>query len=365
MISYRPGKMGLADGASLAFISGITPLFLALWSIVIDRAATGSWLTPLITGPLTFVEVYSLIFLLGRFPGDLYDLSAKLLGKIVGNLTMVALMLVFFGNSVLQLRHYSENTLLTTLAELDISVAMGWYALMAAVAVYIGIESLARAARIILTFGMIGFGLILLALYDRFDIYNVMPWFGSGLPVAQTGLMTTGLFLGTFILPILAPAFQDTRTLKIAAMAGIGLSTAVRATTLFVYTGVFSVAVGLEKTLPYFELVRLVYLSRFVQRIESIFILVWAFFGMTIIAFDLFLTAYLAARLLGLPAIRPLIVPLVIIAVQLALMIPDATTTIELTLELEGTVQTYIAFALPALLLAAYFLKGRKMQDGT
>ncbi|MDT8902048.1 GerAB/ArcD/ProY family transporter [Anaeroselena agilis] len=358
MTGYRPGRMGVAEGVVLVFISGITPLFLSIWSIVIERSATGGWLTPLITGPSALAMVFVLIYILDRVPGDLYDVAVRLLGKAAGNLLTALLILVFFGNCVLQLRQYSENTLLTALPYLDIAVAMGWFALMAAIAVCIGIESLARAAKIVLTFGMAGFALILLALYERFDIHNVMPWLGSGLPVVKIGFGTTGVFLGTFILAILAPSFQNTRTLKQAAVIGVALGTTVRTVTLFVYTGVFSVAVGTEKLLPFFELTRLVYLNRFVQRIESFFILIWAFYGMTIIAFFLFLAVYLSARLFGLPSVRPLVFPLAIIAVELAMLIPDAATTNHLTLMLEGTIQTYVAFGLPLILLAAWRLRG-------
>lgn len=359
-MSYKPGKMGVVEGAALAFISGITPVFLAIWSIVLERSATGGWITPLITGPCILMLVFIQFYIMQRVPGDLYEVSEKLLGKIAGKLIIIFLILVFFANTVLQLRQYAENTLLTALPSLDITLAMGWFALMASIAVYIGIESLARAASIVLTFGMIGFVLILAALYDRFDIYNVLPWFGSGIPVVKIGFMTTGLFLGTFILPILAPSFQNIRTLKIAAVLGVSLGTAVRSIVLFFYTGVFSVAVGKEKTLPYFELVRLVYLNRFIQRIESFFIVIWAFFGMTIIAFFLYLVTYLLARLFNLPSMRPLIFPLAMIAIELAMFIPDGATTNELTLKLEGTIQTYGAFAIPLILLIAYLLKGQR-----
>ena len=359
-MSFRPGKMGVAEGATLAFVAGLTPLFLSIWSIVIERSATGGWLTPLITGPSIIILLFVLYYVMQRVPGDLYDVCVQVLGKILGRLIILYLIVTFYCNTILQLRQYAENTLITALPAVDITVVLGWFSFIAAVSVYMGIESLARAVKIILTLGMAGLILVLAALYDRFDIYNVMPWFGSGIPVLKIGVGTTGVFLGTFILPILAPSFQNLKTLKTATLLGVGLGIAARSIVLFVYTGIFSVAVGKEKTLPYFELVRLVYVNRFIQRIESFFILVWAFYGMTIIAFFLYMVVYLLGRLFDLPSIRPLIFPLAIIAIELAMFIPDATTTNELTLKLEGTIQTYGAFMIPLILLIATLLKGNR-----
>lgn len=358
-MSYKPGTMGVTEGASLAFAVGITPVFLSIWSIVLERAATGAWLTPLITGPCLLASLFALFHVMARVPGDLFAVVEALLGVVVARLVAIYLVGCFFTTAVLQIRQFAENTLLTSLPAVDITLALGWFGLGAAAAVYAGIEPLARAAYLVLPVGMLLLFIGLAALYDRFDIHNVMPWLGSGLPVARIGFETIGVFLATFILPILAPAFQDMRTMKKAALLGVGVATVVRSTALFVYTGVFSVAVGREKVLPFFELARLVYLNRFIQRIESFFILVWVFAGMTMIAVNLYLAAYLLARLFALPSLRPLAVPLVIVAIQAALLVPDLTTAIEISLVVEGKAQTIAVAAIPAALLAALQLRKR------
>ncbi|MDR7865910.1 MAG: GerAB/ArcD/ProY family transporter [Sporomusaceae bacterium] len=359
-MSYRPGNMGTVEGAALAFAVGITPVFLSVWSIVLERAATGAWLTPLITGPVLLAALLAVFHVMARVPGDLHGVAEALLGVTAARLVTLYLAACFFTSAVLQLRQFAENTLLTALPATDITLAMGWYGLAVAVAVFTGIEALARAARLVLPAGMLLLFVGFVALTDRFDIHNVMPWQGSGLTVVWVGLETPGLFLATFVIPLLAPSFQDIRTMKKAALIGIGLATAVRSSTLFVYTGIFSVAVGQEKVLPFFELTRLVYLTRFIQRVESFFILIWVFAGMTMIAVNLYLAAFLLARLFALPSLRPLAVPLVVVAIQTALLIPDLTTAIEISLRVEGAVQTAGIYAIPTVLIAALYTRKRE-----
>ncbi len=356
-MSYKPGAMGIAEGTALALAIGITPVFLSIWSIVLERAATGAWLTPLITGSSLVAALFAIFHVMARVPGDLFAVVEALLGTFAARLVAVYLAGCFFTTAILQLRQFAENTLLTSLPAVDITLALGWFGLGAAAAVFAGIEPLARAARLVFPLGIFLWFTGLVALYDRFDIYNLMPWLGSGLPVARIGFETIGVFLGTFIIPILAPSFQTVSTMKKAALAGIGLATALRSASLFVYTGVFGVAVGQEKVLPFFELARLIYLNRFIQRVESFFILFWVFAGMTMIAVNLYLAAFLLARLFALPTLRPLAVPLVVVAIHAALLIPDLTTAVEISLIVEGRVQTLAVAAIPAVLLTALYLK--------
>lgn len=356
-MSHKPGNMGLSEAAALVFAVGVTPVFLSIWSTVIDRAATAAWATPLITGLINLAALFAIFHVMARVPGDFHAVAATLLGPLAARILSGYLVVCFFVTAVLQIRQFAENTLLTALPEIDIATIMGWYGFAAAAAVYLGIEALARAARIVLPAGIALLAVGIAALAERFDIHNLMPWQGSGTPVLVNGLATTGVFLAAFILPILAPSFQNLATMKKAALLGLGMASVVRSFTLFVYVGIFSVAVGKEKVLPFFELARLVYLNRFVQRLESFFILIWVFAGMTMIAVNLYLSAHLLARLFALPTLRPVAVPLVIVAIQAAFFIPDLTTAIELSLVVEGQFQTVGVVAIPVVLLAGLYLK--------
>lgn len=359
-MSYEPGKMGIAEGTALVFLTTFTSVFLSIWSVVIGYAATTAWLIPLI-GTICFIAMFAmLLFVMERVPGDLYEVSERLLGKTGARLIMLYFITAFFSDTVLLLRQFAENTLLTAIPDLDICLVTDWYALMAAIAVYTGIEPLARASFVILPFGIVGAFIIMLLLYNNFNIYNLSPWIGTSLPViCKTGVLSSSVYLNTFLLFILAPSFHNLRTIKAAALFGVGMSTLFRVISFFMYTGVFSVAVGREKVLPFFEMVRLIHLNRFIQRVETFFILLWVIFGIATIAINLYVVLYLLTRFCNLPSMRPLILPLVIIAAQLAILPSDIATTIELTTKVNGFFLTFGLFAVPLILLTAAFIQGK------
>ncbi|MDR3562118.1 MAG: endospore germination permease [Negativicutes bacterium] len=358
-MSYDPGKMGVAEGMALVFITTFTPIFLSSPAVYVDQAATAVWLLPLIGGFCGVAMIMVLLFLMQYVPGDLYEVSEQLLGKTGASLITLYFITAFFIDTVLTLRQFAENTLLTAIPALDITIAIGWYALMAAVVIFIGIEPIARATYLVLPFAFTGLVFLLLFLHDRFDLNNLSPWLGTGLlPVIKTGIVASGLGVGVFILPVLAPAFQNLRTIRAATLLGFGLSAVFRAVILFMYTGIFSVAVGREKVLPFFEMARLIYVNRFIQRVEAFFIVLWVIFGIATIAISFYIALYLLTRLFNLASMRPLVLPLAIVATQLALLPSDDATIIELSV-LTNDGLTAGLFAIPMILLVVALVKGR------
>lgn len=359
-MNYNPGKMGVAEGTSLVLTTNFVIIFVSVWSLIIEQAATSAWLIPPIAALAFAVMLMLLLSVMKHIPGDLLEVTASLLGNQAAKLFTVYFIITFYVYGILLLRQFSENTLITAIPTIDITTICAWFALIAVVVSYIGIEPIARAAYIIIPFLIIGIFLLLLLLHDRFNLYNLAPWLGVDISVLlTTGMKEASLYHSFFLIPLLAASFQNRRTLRITALLGIALSTLIRTITIFAYTGIFGVAVGKEKILPFFELSRLVFISRFIQRVETFFIIFWAIFGLAAIAISLYMTAYLLARLFNLPSLRPLLLPLALVAVQLSLLPADVATTIEYS-QLAQHFELFGIFAIPAILFIANLLKGNE-----
>jgi hypothetical protein len=123
---------------------------------------------------------------------------------------------------------------------------------------------------------------------------------------------------------------------------------------------VFGVSVGREKVLPFFEMARLVYLSRYLQRIEALFIMLWVVAGVLGIAVDVYMGLYLLTRLLHLPSMRPILPIVMIILVELGMMPPDIVTAIELENLVISTYFKIGLYVIPAILLITAWFKNRK-----
>lgn len=360
-MSYHTGRMGLAEGLALVLITDLPRVFLTAPAQLLERAATTAWLTMLVAGAAALVALFALIHVVERVSGDLFTAAQYLLGRLGAWLVGLWCMAAFIANTVMLVRQFAENTLITALPALSLPAAVGWYVLGAAVVMYYGIENSARAGYIILPFAIAGLLGVLALLGSFYNVYNLAPWAGLGWGNALiTGLATAGFNLGALVLPVLAPSFQNARTLRGAALFGLGGAVLVKTLSVLVFTMVFGVAVGREKILPFFEMARLVYVNRYLQHVEAFFIILWVIVGVLSIAISLYVALYLLCRLCNLRALRPLIPAATVLAGELALMPSDVVSVLRLEDWAVRYLFTWGLYGIPLLLLAALWLKGRQ-----
>lgn len=327
-MSYQPGHMGMAEGIALIFAATLTPVFLTTFPFSVDTAGPLAWIGPVITYLEFLALLYPLTYVLRHTSCDLFEACRDLLGKWPGRLIVLYYILLYLLDAGLLLRQFAENTLITALPALEFEAAIMLYAVMALVLLYIGIESMAQTSYILMPFLIIGLLSILALASARYNFLYLTPWKGTGLiKVGLWGVQTGGINLGALLPFFLAASFQNRRTLRGAVVYGLGLSALLRTASFICYTAAFGTGISREKLLPFYELARLVYLSRFVQRIEAFFIIIWSIMGMINIAIDIFAALYLLCRLFNLPAMRPLMLPAVLIISELA-MLPPAVTEV-------------------------------------
>ncbi len=363
-MSYRPGQMGIAEGTALAFILTFPRVFLTTPVSHLDNSATLGWLSPLLAG-ITALGIFLLLHqATSGFSGDIINISQQLLGKPASWLIVFYGIFLFMSNVVLLLRQFAENTLLTALPSVEFAIVTLLYAAIAAISAYLGIEVIARASYLILPLIIVAILLVLLLLYPYYQFYNLLPWQGNGISkTISAGFGSAGLEFALFGLLVLRPAFQNNRTVRTSAVYGLGASTVIVSISILVFIMVFGVAVGREKVLPFFEMSRLVYLSRYLQRIEALFIIIWVVAGILGISANLYLTAYLFSRLFKLPSLRPIIPLLAITAVELAMIPSDVASVIELDRYMVTTYYRWGIYIIPAILITTAWFKKKKKVD--
>lgn len=359
-MSYQPGRMGVAEGIGLCLMVTLPRIFLTTPAFSIGNVKNLAWIEPLVATGGALAMFFLLFWVMRRVKGDFFTVCEKLLGRAGAWLITLFYIVVFIADAGLLLRQFAENTLITALPYAQFSLIILWYIFFAAALVYFGVESIARASYLILPFVVFGTTAVIVMLVPFYDVYRLLPWEGSGLGVALTqGLVAAGFNVGGLLLPILAGQFQNMRTLKLATSYGIGLSGLLCSLLVLFFILAFGVAQAEEKTLPFFEMARLVYLSRYLQRIEALFIIIWVVVGLVSIAINLYLALYLISRLLKLPSLQPLIPAVGFIVVNLAVIPPDINSVIELDGYLVTMFFSVAMYGPPALIVLAYLVKKR------
>lgn len=360
-MSYQPGKMGVAEGLALVFMVTFVPIFMTMPAVSVNAADTLGWLATLVHGIVSMLAFAILCYVFTHVEGDLYEVCEILLGRMGAWIISLYFCVAFFANYVVILRQFAENTLLTALPQADFAVIISAYAIAAGILVYLGIEGMSRASFLILPFAVSALLAVLLLLVPFYNWYHLFPLQGNGIMKTLTyGASVAGLNIGVFGLAVIAKSFQNRKTVKDCSLYGLGLSTGLRGFSVFVYILTFGLPVAKEKMLPFFEMARLVYLSRYLQRIEALFILLWVIIGVLGAAFSLYFGLFLITRVFRLPTFRPLI-PSISIMLAMLSMIP--TDVAEVAMIYSYLSQTYFnlgIYAVPLVLLLALLFKKRK-----
>lgn len=360
-MSYRSGAMGVAAGISLALLITFPFIFLTTPAQTVETGAGLAWLIPLISGAPAVIMLLAILYIMDKVSGDFYTVCRKLVGRVGAWAVAVYYITLFFCDAVLLLRQFAENTLLTALPRIEFSYVIVLYMAVAAIITYIGLEGILRANYIITPFGVLGLLIVMLLLTPFCNVYNLLPWQGTGLDkVIPAGFLVAGAQAGVFALVILAPYFQNLKTIRTAMVLGLGMSAILKSLTVLVFLLVFCTTAAVEKVLPFYEMTRLVYLSRYLQRIDSLFILLWVMIGVLAIAINFYMGHYLITRLLNLPTMRPLIPIVSVIIAELAMLPPDITTVITL----DGVIITSYfnigMYIIPSILIVAAMVRRKK-----
>lgn len=360
-MSYQPGHMGVAEGIALIFATTLSPVFLSVYPFSVRITGPLVWLVPVTTYFESLFLLYMLLYVMRHTSSDLHSACQVLLGRWGARLIALFYIGLYFLDAGLLLRQFAENTLITALPALEFEGAVIVFALMAVLLLFIGIEAVAQTGYILMPFLIIGLVSTMALASSRYNFLFLTPWNGTGVGTAVTrGLLAGGLNLGALLPFFLAVSFQNLRAVRNSVLYGLGISCLLRTLAYTCYTVAFGVGSGSEKLLPFYELARLVYLSRFFQRIEAFFIIVWAVMGMINIAIDIFAGLYLLSRMFNLPALRPLIVPVAVIIAELAIL-PSAVTD-AVFFYIQGLFGYYNigTFVIPLMLFVAALIHARR-----
>lgn len=359
MKQYQLPKMGIMSGVALVFIGTAPRLFLQTFTDQLSTNGQVAWLGILMNSLSSLIMMMIVLFLIKKLGGDFISVCNKLVGKRVSWIILLFYSLIFLSNAVLLLRDYVESTKLSALHDADYQLITLVYGFTIMIAVYLGIEVIARAGCFVLPFIVVGSVLVVVLLYPFYQIYHLVPLLGNGFkPLMISGFQGAGYNLLALLIVILAPAFQNVRTMKACFLWGLGGSAAMKLLYVLVLLITFGVEVGQEKILPFFEMARLVFVNHYIQRIEAPLIIIWVMFGMLAIATSLYIAVYLVTRILKLTTLKPMIPLLTVLTMTLS-MLPknfDQVTKYESLLLNAEAIGIYL---IPLVLLVSYLIKGK------
>jgi hypothetical protein len=256
-------------------------------------------------------------------------------------------------------RRFAEMIIIIALPETAIGIIMLTFAAGAGLAAYLGLATIARACYLVFPFSLGAALLIVVLTYPSWNTDWLFPFFGNGIvETIKAGVMRSSDFLELnfiYALPLVFYAHQ----IKKIGYQSIIITTVILTLMVVTYLLTFPAVVGEEPYLPLYTMARSVYLSRFLQRIEAVFVFFWVISGYLWISAGDYALCRILTQWLKLPDHRPLILPVLIIIIALAFLPQSLPDTILIAGYFYGNTGFIPVFGLPVLLLLLGILLGK------
>jgi len=288
---------------------------------MVKSGGSAGWIIPII---ITLLALLYFAIIAGMYKNigslDLIDISEAVGGRIFkvisGLLIIVFLLLtvsIFMGA-------FSQTLKITSLDQspiefVEIILFIGMIA-----AGYYGIEVVARINAFLVPVIIVGFILITLGVIPAFKINNLFPILGEGYTsILKGSIFKLSSFASFIILFLMVPYF------KIKNLKRIGYSYTLISGLLFLWSTLsfillFPYEMAIDKKIPVFQMARHIKFGYFVQRIESVFVLICSVCVLLFLCviFTFILSTF--AKTFDLKKSRPMILPMAIIILSLSLL---------------------------------------------
>ncbi|NSW92668.1 MAG: GerAB/ArcD/ProY family transporter [Firmicutes bacterium] len=348
------------EAISLIMLVICNQVFLNMPRIVAEVAGTGGGILIIYVAILAFIALWLIIKLYKNYEGmDLIDLGEYIAGRagkiFVG--TVLSVYLIFVISIIL--REFTENMKIISLQVSPISFVSLFFIVGMAVAAYLGLEAIVRYNSIAVPIILISYILILLGVTNYFNFTRLAPFLGFGpYELFVAGIPKVSLFSEIIVLFFIFPYLKSYKIFKKAGYTGFAISALILIISIFSYLLIYAYPISIENFLPVYQLSRLFSYGRFFERIESIFLIVWATTALLYLSSSTFFAVFFIKKAYDLEYYRPLIIPVIIIIFNLSLLPPNLMTAIKLEVTYFRSFAWIFTFALPlVLLLISSFIK--------
>lgn len=303
--------------------------------------------------------VFVLVKLLKRFPGQNLVQIAEIVwgraGAIAGSLLVSTFFLLL---AVVIVREFAETVLTTVLPRTPISVIAFLYIAAMLMGAYNGLEVITRTSTLLFPFILAGIFSILLLTVNFLDLNSLFPILGSGPKIiALHSLGRSSLYMELLFAGLVASSLDDPGKLSSTIWKAFFASLIIFLVVELFYISVLRIEAAQRLYIPLFQLARLIYLGRFIQRIESMYIFIWFFIG----GLKLTLAIYGAAISLSwgfkIPIFQPLLFPLSLLTFALSFIPPSMAAAIYVDSSIFRNYGAIVSWGLPLLLLSTAIIR--------
>lgn len=330
-----------------------TQIILGFPRNMMETAGNAGWMIPIYLMTVALVIFYIIERLYRGFEGqDILEVAKKAGGNTFKIIIGLIFAIYIFSIISLILREFAEDIKVVALPVSPISFVTSFFIIGMAAGAFAGYEALVRLSSIFVPLIIFGLIIITVGVAPYYNFENIFPIFGTGLgDIFGKGILKLSIFSPMSILYFIVPFLVSHENFKKVGYAAILIAGILFFWGAFAFNLVFPYPTGMETFIPVYNLARLINLGRFFQRVESVFVLIWAASALVYLsaAFLTMLTALQRAFMLE--YYKPLIWPCSILIFVVSLMPPNVLVTVNIENKYLRNYLWAIVFLLPIIIL--------------
>ncbi len=360
------GRIGTNEAIVATIYLLSTKLFISFPQQMATVGQTAAWIVPLISfgaGALGFLVISAL---LGRYPGlGIVELGEKVAGSALGLGASLGYLAFSLSATVIVTREFSETVGTALLPRTPLSVIMAVFVLASLFAAYMGLEALTRAAFLASPLILLTLVLLVLLMLPQTNFDAIFPLLGVGLgKLIYHGVAHAAVAGEVVFLAVIADQLREARKIRMIGLTAIAVTAAMTSVSVLIFVAVFPYPLCVHIPYPGYETTTLIYLGRFLQRVEVMFVFLWVVSGCVELSLGTYMSAMILARALRLPVYRPLLPAIAVIVYTLAFVPPSFPAATRLDFQVVRTFGGFAVFVVPAMLLLIAQARGIKPARG-
>lgn len=262
----------------------IINVILASGILTLPRVATekvktpDAWISVILGGLVSIILALIIAKLCERFPNkSFYQYSQDIIGKWLGSLLSLIVIVHFLMFSSLEIRIMAETTGLFLLQGTPTWAIIMPFIWIGIYLVLGGINAVARLLEIIFPITVLFFLLVMFLGLKIFQLDNLRPVLGMGIVPIIKGVTTTTLsYSGYEIILVIFMMMQEQDQIKKAVLIGIGIPLIFYAVIVVMVVGALSVDGVLTQTWPVLTFIRSFEITGlFFERFDSLLLVIW------------------------------------------------------------------------------------------
>lgn len=357
----KEGKFGVRETVALIVISMSSKGLFSTTARVLSITATSAWFMTLIScasASVLFIFIYQL---LKRFPGkNIIEIYYITLGRAIGFIFSFILAVAIIFCCGILVREFTAICNEYVFPNTPMPLISVVFILPVMIGSYLGIESIARYAKLTAYFALAAFLLMMLMVSPEFEFGNMWPAMGYGLgTTVWEGLKRTCTYSEIIFIAIIAGSMHGIKQIKKAAYASLVISALLLCACLLSSVLVLSYPVAQEQIAPVYMVSREINLGDFFKRLDPLFLYLWFSTSIITAAAEFYFGISVYCKTFRLQDRRPLILPAAVI-VYIISFIPKDFTEVANALQFIRTNGIFVVFLMPAIALAASLLRKKR-----